>query len=434
MRVLYVKFMGLLLILCFSFSAGHALDIEKLLEQRVSPSFEGVMLKDALRIFAKQNSFNYVFTGSGKEIVNVRLTNVPVRTALEYILKPNGYHYLIKDNVMIIKPLKDEFYGELETKIYHLQYIDGLKIKETVSKFLSSKGKLEALLTEKTTEKEPDRSNVLIVSDLEENLRIIDQIIQELDAPVKQVLIEVRLIETLIGDNKQLGLKWPTSVKASVMGAETTAPITTTGQQGSSGGQQTILSGWYQFPDTPEEIHLGVLTVDKLQAALDLLATDNRSKLISNPKVTTLNNQKAIIRIGTTVPIPEIQRSVAGDLYSYKEKDVSMRLEVIPIVGKDNKITLKLHPIMQEIIGYIGPSEAPQPIISVREVETSVVINNGETVAIGGLVKETKSEQEEGIWLLSSIPVLGYLFKHTTIRKEKSDLLIFITSKVLEAK
>ncbi|MHB2152855.1 secretin and TonB N-terminal domain-containing protein [Calditrichota bacterium GD2] len=433
MRNLYVKIVGVFLIILLSVSASPAVDIEKLLEQRVSPSFEGVMLKDALRLFAKQNSFNYVFTGDGKEVVNVRLTNVPIRTALEYILKPNGYHYLIKDNVMIIKPLKDEYYGELQTKIYHLQYIDALKIKATVSKFLSKKGKLEALLTEKTTDKEPDRSNVLIVSDLEENLAIIDQIIQELDAPLKQVLIEVRLIETLVGDNKQLGLKWPTSIRASVMGAETTAPISNQGQQ-TQGGEQTILAGWYELPETPDQVHLGVLTIDRLQAALNMLASDNRSKLISNPKVTTVNNQKAIIRIGTTVPIPEIQRSVAGDLYSYKERDVSMRLEVIPIVGKDNKITLKLHPIMQEIIGYVGTAEAPQPIISVREVETTVVINDGETVAIGGLVKETKSEQQEGIWLLSSIPILGYLFKHTTIKKEKNDLLIFITSKVLEAK
>ena len=422
-----------LLIILISCPGVFSKNIEKLLQQRVSPTFLGVRLNDALRLFAKQNNFNYVFTGDGKEIINVRLTNVPLKDALEFMLKPNGYHYIIKDDVMIIKPLAKSFYGELQTKIYHLQYTDAIKIKSTLSKFLSAKGKIETLIAEKTTDNEPDRSNILIVSDLEENLTIIDKIIKELDSPIKQVQIEVRLIETLLGTTKQLGLKWPTSIKASVMGAETTAPITQQGQQGQT-GEQTILSAWYQLPETPEQVHLGVLTLDRLQATLDLLAGDNRSRLISNPKVTTLNNQKAIIRIGTTVPIPQIQRSVAGDLYSFTEKDVSMRLEVIPVVGENNKISLKIHPVMQEIIGYVGPSEAPQPIVSVREVETSVVINDGETVAIGGLVKETKSEQKEGIWLLSNIPILGYLFKHTSIKKEKSDLLIFITSKVLETK
>ncbi len=146
----------------------------------------------------------------------------------------------------------------------------------------------------------------------------------------------------------------------------------------------------------------------------------------------TLNNHRAVIRIGTTVPVPEIQRGFAGDLYSYKEKDVSMRLEVVPVVGEDNEITLKLHPVMQEIIGYTGQAEAPQPIVSIREVETSVVVHDGETVAIGGLVKETTNKQEDKIWLLGNIPILGYLFKHTTIKKEKKDLLIFITSKIIE--
>ncbi len=429
----FLKWIVTLLIIFLGISGILAKNIEDLLNQRVSPTFLGVRLSDALRLFAKQNNFNYVFTGDGKEIINIRLTNVPLHEALNLMLKPVGYHYIIKDQVMVIKPLKQNLYGELQTKIYHLQYVDGIKLKATLAKFLSSKGQIEALLAEKTTDSEADRSNVLIISDLAENINIIDQIIKKLDSPIKQVQIEIRLIETFFGGNKQLGIKWPTSIKTSVMGAETTAPISQTGQQGQT-GEQTILSAWYQLPEMPEQIHLGVLTLDKLQATLDLLANDNRSRLISNPKVTTLNNQKAVIRIGTTVPIPQIQRSVAGDLYSFKEKDISMRLEVIPVIGETNKITLKLHPVMQEIIGYVGPSEAPQPIVSVREVETSVVINDGETVALGGLVKETKSEQQEGIWLLSNIPILGYLFKHTTIKKEKSDLLIFITSKVLEAK
>ncbi len=422
---------SILLIFLFSFSI-FAGDIEKVLDQHVSPTFIGVKLRDALRLFAQQNHFNYVFSGPGTEVINIRLTNVPLRTALEYMLKPNGYHYIIKDGVMVIKPLQQSMYGELSTKIYHLQYVDALKIKNTIESFLSSKGKIEALLADKTSSDEMDRSNILIVSDLEENLAIIDKIIEELDKPVKQVQIEIRLIETLVGGKNQLGFKWPTSVSASVMGAETTAPITQTGQSGA--GQQTILSGWYQLPDTPQELHLGVLTFDKLKATLDLLAADNRARLISNPKVTTLNNQKAVIRIGTSVPIPEISRGISGDLFAYKEKDVSMKLEVIPIIGDDNKITLKIHPVMQEIIGYVGPPEAPQPIVSVREVNTSVVINDGETVAIGGLVKETKNEQEEKIWLLGSIPILGYLFKHKTVTKEKNDLLIFITSKILEEK
>ncbi|NOX88120.1 MAG: hypothetical protein GXO77_03775 [Calditrichaeota bacterium] len=429
----FSKFVQIFLILVISASFSRAGDIDRILEQRVSPTFLGVKLNDALRLFAQQNHFNYVFTGNGKEIINIRLTNIPLKSALEYMLKPNGYHYIIKGDVMIIKPLKQNMYGELVTQIYHLQYVDALKIKNTITTFLSPKGKIEVLLTDRQGDKDEDRSNILIVSDLKENLEIINKIIEKLDQPSKQIQIEVRLIETLVGGEKRLGLNLPKSISASVMGAETTAPITQTAQSG-TGGQQTLLSAWYQLPEGPQELNLGVLTFDRLKATLDLLASDNKSRLISNPRVITLNNQKAIIRIGTTVPIPEISRGISGDLYSYKEKDVTMSLEVIPVVGDDNRISLKIHPVMQEIIGYVGPAEAPQPIISIREVRTSVVINDGETVAIGGLVKETTSEQEERIWLLGRIPILGYLFKHKTIKKEKSDLLIFITSKILEEK
>ncbi len=421
--------MMLLVFLLISFT--RAGNLERVLEQRVSPTFVGVSIKDALRMFAQQYHFNYVFSGEGKKKVNIQLTNVPLRDALEFMLKPNGYHYLIRDNVLVIKPLKENFYGERQTKIYQLQYVDGLKIKNTLKNFLSSTGKLEVLLADKQDQKESDRSNILIISDLPENLKIIDEVIQQLDKPEKQIQIEVRLVEVLAGGEKQLGLKWPTSVSASVMGAETTAPITNTNEGGAS-GQQTILSAWYELPQGPEQLNLGVLTLDKLKATLDILAKDMKSRLVSNPRIVTLNNHRAVIRIGTKVPVPEIQRGFAGDLYSYKEKDVSMNLEVIPVVGKDNKISLKIHPVLQEIIGYTGEAKAPQPIISVREVETSVVINDGETVAIGGLVKETKNEIEDKIWLLGDIPILGYLFKHKTIKKEKKDLLIFITSKILE--
>lgn len=427
----YVKFMRVILLVFVLISFSRSGNLEQVLQQRVSPTFLGVAIKDALRMFAQQYHFNYVFSGDGKGIVNVRLTNVPLSDALEYMLKPNGYHYLVKNNVLIIKPLRDNFYGERETKIYQLQYVDAIKIKNTLKNFLSSTGKIETLLTDKQDSQEPDRSNILIVSDLPENLKIIDQVIKKLDQPEKQIQIEVRLIETLVGGEKRLGLNWPTSVTASVMGAETTAPITNTNQS-TGGGEQTILSAWYQLPKGPNGLNLGVLTLDKLRATLDILANDNKSRLISNPKVIALNNHRAIIRIGTKVPVPEIQRGFAGDLYSYKEKDVSMKLEVIPVVGEDNKITLKLHPVLQEIIGYTGQAEAPQPIISVREVETSVVVKDGETVAIGGLVKETTSEEEDKIWLLGNIPILGYLFKHKTTRKEKKDLLIFITSKIIE--
>lgn len=240
--------------------------------------------------------------------------------------------------------------------------------------------------------------------------------------------IEVRLVETLMTDEKQVGLNLPKSIGVTMTGAETTAPITKS--QSSTSGQ-SVLSAWYQLPSGSDELTLGVITFDELKATLDFLATDNNSRLISNPKVTALNNKKALIKIGTTVPIPELSRGVGGDYISYREKDVDMSVEVIPLISDDGNITLNVHPILEEIIGYTGPTETPQPITSKREVKTTVMVKDGETVVIGGLVKESESKIVNKVWLLGDIPLLGYFFKHTSTIKEKKDLLIFITTKLM---
>ena len=109
-----------------------------------------------------------------------------------------------------------------------------------------------------------------------------------------------------------------------------------------------------------------------------------------------------------------------------------MNLSVIPRINEQNKITLKVHPMLEEITGYTGEAEAPQPITSRREVETTVMVDDGETVVIGGLIKETENKNVEKIWLLGDIPLLGYLFRHIRTQREKTDLLIFITTKIVK--
>ncbi|MFQ5583818.1 MAG: type II secretion system protein GspD, partial [Calditrichia bacterium] len=137
-------------------------------------------------------------------------------------------------------------------------------------------------------------------------------------------------------------------------------------------------------------------------------------------------------RIGKTVPIQEVSRGVGGDIITFRDKQIDIFLEVIPKITSDGKIVLKVHPVMEEIIGFTGPVDFPQPITATREVKTSVIVNNGETLVLGGLIKETESELVEKVWLLGDIPILKYLFRHKFTKKEKSDLLIFITPILLE--
>ncbi len=404
-------------------------EIAKKLEKKISANFVRTSITDVLRLLASQNNLNMVVGSGVKGLVTIQLNNVALEDALSIILKSHGYHFVVQNGILLVKPFSQAVNGELESRVFHLKYLDGYQVIPTLTPLLSEKGKIEPLVSEKMKDANENRSDMLLVTDVWENLREIEKVISDLDKKPEQLIIEVKLVETLLGGERQVGFNWPKKVTATMTGGEVTAPITksTSGAQ-----QQRRLSGWYQFPEVNPNLTLGVLTVDELEATLSLLAQDNNSRLVSSPKIATINNHKAVIDVGTTIPVPQVSRGVGGDLISYQEKQVSMKLEVIPRINEDNVITLTVHPLLEEIIGYTGPADYPQPITSRREVTTNVTVREGESIAIGGLIKESKKKIVDKIWLLGDIPLLGYFFRHTTTKTEKSDLLIFITPKILK--
>ena len=415
-----------ILLLTINLSAS---DIEEKLNMQVSPKFVGASIQEVLRVLSRQYSLNMVVGDEIRGSVTVQLDKVTLSDALNAVLKSHGYHYIVDDNVIYVKAFDQDINGELSTKVFQLKYLDGFNIKPTLEPLLSSKGEIEPLISEKEEKETDQRSDILVVTDLWENIRTLENVIQTIDVASKQINIEVRLVEVLMSDEKQVGINLPKKVEVSMTGGETTAPITQAQQSG--GGQQRFLSAWYELPSVDNNLHWGVLTVDELKASLDYLATNNNSRIVSNPKVTTLNNKKASIKIGTEIPIQEVSRGVGGDLVTFRYKDVNLNMDVIPRINEDDLITLDVHPMLEEIIGYTGPTDFQQPITSKREVQTTVTVNDGETLVLGGLIKETNSKVVEKVWLLGDIPLLKYLFSSTTTKKEKTDLLIFITPKIM---
>ena len=406
-------------------------DLETKLQKNISANFSYTPITDVLRMLASQNNINLVVGEGVSGKVTLQLTNVPLKDALTSILKSQGFHYVVQNDIIFVKPFDKKVNGELTSEVIKLNYVDGLLLKTSLEPLLSEKGKLEVLVSEPAKEEFNRRADLLVVNDVWENVANIKAVAKELDVEPVLFQIEVKLIETLVGGNKQVGISWPTSASAKITGGEVTAPITKS--SGSQGQSPRYLSGWYSLPEVNDKVNLGVLTVDELNATLELLAQESNSRLVSNPKITATNNKRSLIEIGTSVPVPEVSRGISGDLVSYKEKNVSMYMEVIPKIGTDNRITLDVNPRLEEIIGYAGDSEFPQPIISRREVKTFVTVNSGETIAIGGLLKEADQKVVDKLWLLGDIPLLGYFFRHTTTKKEKTDLLIFITPKILTA-
>ena len=418
----------ILLILVLLFPANSYLQTDELFEAKLnqkvnSMEFPNTDISNLLRLLAKQNGLNIVLGPEVKGNISVSLRNVTVKDVLNSVLGSLGFNYVVSNNIIFVKSFDKDVPAELTSKVFKLKYRDAYDLLQPVSSMLTKKGKVEVFQDVKTEKPDQLRSDVLVVSDVAENVEKIAKVIGEVDVVQSQILIEVRLIETILGESQKLGFNWPKKFGAKISGA---VPPTS-GQEGSTTG----LLGFTEFPLTSESFELGILTVDELSIALDLLEEDTDSKLVSNPKISTLNKKKAKIRIGTTIPIAEVNRGAAGDIITFKDKNIDVELEVTPRIQPDNKIFLEVHPQIEEIIGYTGIGEARQPITSIREVITNVTVNSEETIIIGGMVKESKQQTISKVWLLGDIPLLGYLFQSKVEETIKTDLLIFITPKIL---
>ena len=405
-------------------SAQVADQLQLKLNQKVtSMEFRDTNIKDVLRLLARQHSLNIVVSSEVSGRISVSLTNVKVRDVLKTVLESQGCHFLIKNNLILVKSFERETFGETSSEVFHLDYLDAVELRETLLPILTAKGEMTVLDLVKTEKAEQRRSDVLVVKDLPENLTHIRSVIGELDIPQKQIIIESRLIETILSENEKFGFDWPKSVNVKMTGVDPLNPGSIDLESG--------LAAFSGFPVRTNGVQLGILTADELNFTLNMLSQDENANLVSNPKVATLNNKKAMIRIGTNIPIPEVSRGIGGDLITYKDKQVDVILEVIPRIEPGNRINLIVHSIIEEIIGYTGPGDYPQPITSIREVQTTVSVAPGETVVLGGMIKDNKSVIENKVWLLGDIPLLGELFTSRTEEVKKTDLLIFITPKIL---
>ena len=419
-----------LIIFCLVFIAqlGLSQDLEKQLDQKVTVSYKNTPINVIFKIMSTSYNFNYVITQVGDERVTVNITNAPLKEALNAILLPLGYHYFIQDNMVIIKKIEDSASSELNTYVYKCKYKSAEKMIEVVKQALSPAGLVITPEGEsQDKERISPRISLLVIKDVDYKIDEILKILEVIDIKEPQILIEIKLVERIIGDNKKAGVNWPTRI-----GAKTLSYPPQEQQGGGGAGQEQYLGWLTELPSVSDDWQWGVVTVDALNIYMELLRSESNSKIIANPKVATENNVLAIVNIATTVPIAELSRSAQGDLITYKDKEVSSYIEVLPVINADGSISLTVHPVLEEIVGYTGgESGFPQPIVAKREVRTKITVKNGEALILGGLIKETESKVVNKLFLLGDIPVLGYLFRHYTIQKDKSDLLIIVTPKII---
>lgn len=400
------------------------------MDKKIDVDFGKTPLGSALALLARQNGFDIVSPQLDDTEVSAHLTQATIKDALDAILSVSGFVYYTVGDIVVVKPLADETPGELETRIFKLDYLDARQIKQQVQNMLSLRGKVQAISAGHSTSGQDDGkypAKILAVTDLANVIPIIAEFISKIDTKPRQVAIDVKLVETGITEDQSFGLDWRTNITAKITGAE--------GQTQTTESLTERLSLFSTIPFEAGSFTYGTMDVSEVSLLLEYLKSTGNSKLLSNPSVTTSDGKPATIDVVTTIPIPTISRfsegAVIQDIVTYQFKDVGITLEVTPTVNDDGYIILSCRPTVEEITGWVGPTDNQQPITSKRSVQTDVVVKNGETLVIGGLMKENTITSVDGVWLLSDIPFIGELFKHRTEQSTKTDLMILITPSIL---
>lgn len=450
------------------------LEREKVIETkpgRVSIDFKDADIKDVLRVISYKSGMNIISGEDVKGAVTIHLVNVPWQKALDVILKTYGFGYDRDENIISVTTLeklqerreKEKLAAEVElliSKVFNLKYLDAGDTKKSLEPMLSARGKITivestgqkgwefgAEKTGKRARKEEERigkSNTLIITDTPSTLERIEVLLEQIDVKPDQILIEAKFIEINKDRLKDLGIDWGTgSAGAESIAITGVAVDKTDGNVVSTLGAHNLgsekspsvfgskagISGTEPF-DTGLEIIYKKLTGTQFEVILHALEEDVHTNTLSAPRIMTLNNQEATILVGTKYPILKETTTEATASSTVKEldyyQDIGIQLNVVPQICVNGYINMIVHPA---VTSYTAPGN--YPIITAREVETQVLMKDGETIVIGGLLKEIKSEGKFSVPILGKIPLLGLLFQRRTTDIEKIDLLIFITARIV---
>jgi type IV pilus assembly protein PilQ len=434
----------------------------------------------ALQASRQDRKINIMISPEIQGLVSIDLEGVDWETALNVLLKTNNLGFSRYKNVITVAPLDKILESEKQEqlrqssgvttlKVFKLKYIDAYDAKKAAEPLLSKLGRASVLETTgqsgwqfgidtskraRSKEDKLIRTKVLVVSDVPGKIEEISSLLDEIDVMPKQILIKARIMEVNRGLLKDIGFDWGTGAT----GAESSTMFTTPLQK--KDGRDIVDMAMHSLAPTPAAFSPTStgLTADnsglkflikkvagtQFEVILHALEDDSRTNTLSAPVILTLNNQEATILIGTKFPIIRTEVStqtnyvIGGSLQEYK--DIGIQLNVVPQVCGENEnlINMIVHPAVSsysttaKVVTQDKTTLVEYPIINTREAETQLVVNNGETVVMGGLLKDVKTKEDIGIPFLSKIPILGIMFKRQTDNIQKIDLLIFITAQIIK--
>jgi type IV pilus assembly protein PilQ len=407
----------------------------------ISLDFQDADLDNVLRLMADVSGLNIVVGDGVKGKVTVKLINVPWDQALDLILQTHGLGQIRDGNIMRIDTLgnlakqQDEEAKAKEsatkaenlvTKVMYVNYAEAKKLIPTLQKHLSPRGEITF----------DERTNAVIVKDIAQNIKEIAALLKVLDMKTPQVLIEAKIVAADTNFARDLGVQWGGTIN------HTSGPYQLGVITGPTGGVYTGTPGTpapgflVNLPASGQAGTLGSLgfTLGKLTGTpftldLRLSAGENRgvSKTISAPKVLVLDNQKAKIQQGTSIPFQSGATSASGPTTIFV--DATLTLEVTPHVTPDGSITMDLR-VADDEPDYANNTTAGPPIKK-KEAKTNIMVKDGETIVLGGIYISNAANSMNGLPWLNNIPFFGWLFKSTSRSTSNNELLVFLTPKIV---
>ena len=413
----------------------------------ISLNFQDIPVRTVLQIIADFNNLNLVTTDSVSGNITLRLDGVPWEQALDIILKVRGLDKRLDNNILLVAPAdeiaaREKQQLESRNQVADLAplYTEYLQINyakaSEVAALLSSES--TKLLSPRGAVSVDERTNVLVVKDTADVIGNVKRMLDILDIPVKQVVIEARMVTIDDGFDEALGVRWGVT-KTDGHGNGTSGTIEGNDGAGNNDGSSTITRPGVEDRlnvNLPVTNAAGTLAFQVARLAngtlLDLelsaLEKESKAEIIASPRVTTANQKPALIEQGTEIPYVESSSSGAT---SVTFKKAVLSLKVTPQITPDNRVILDLT-VTQDTKGETVPTGTGDAVsINAQSVTTQVLVNNGETLVLGGIYQQTIKNDVSKVPLLGDIPGLGYLFKKTTSENKKRELLIFVTPRIV---
>ena len=421
--------------------------------ERLSLNFQNIEVRAVLQLIADFTEFNLVASDSVGGSVTLRLKNVPWDQAMDIILKTKGLGMRQEGNVIMVAPQEEIATREkleleaqqqlkelapLRTEFVQINYAKATELADLI------KAESNNLLSERGNITVDQRTNTLLIQDTASNLSEIREVVEALDIAIRQVLIESRIVVANEDFSKDLGVQFGYSHSDNIKDRFARVDGTEAGLSSSIGGgipgdvnygtnttfntdnlENYIVGLPVAGPAAAFKWSIGRIGSYLLQLELSALQAEGRGEIVASPRVITANQKEAIIESGQEIPYQEATSSGATAV-SFKKAVLSLR--VTPQITPDDRIIMDLA-VNRDAVGQVF---AGVPSIDTNEVNTQVLVENGETVVLGGIYESTNRDDTTSVPFFGELPYLGRLFRRTEVEQSKQELLIFVTPKILK--